>query len=229
MQVHWCFHFWATNPFGHNYNCQPKTNKNKSKKQDIGSDQQISRPTYCVFYINVVCLLAMFDPSPGAKSKQFFAAALCDRVSPITIPTISQNAWVFFNRARMYIIHGIYIYNTWHIVTSLLPATVSAIYTTNSCTINLAKIRHKNSTCVECAAHFSSFAQPAAKWRDLQRQISACASNDKAEATPQDETASSNTGPFSPCQVPAFLCLGFRSSRTRLTFPGKYGRKMNDQ
>ena len=83
--------------------------RTNQKKQDIGSDQQISRPTYCVFYINVVCLLAMFDPSPGAKSKQFFAAALCDRVSPITIPTISQNAWGFFNRARMYIIHGIYI------------------------------------------------------------------------------------------------------------------------
>jgi hypothetical protein len=78
-------------------------------------------------------------------------------------------------------------------VTSLLPVTVSAIYTTKRCTINLAKIRHKNAT---CAAHFFSFAQPAAKWRDLRRQISACASNDKAEATPQDETASSNTGPF---------------------------------
>ena len=60
-----------------------------------------------MFYINVVCLLATFDPSPGAKSKQFFAAALCDRVSPITIPNISQNAWEF-NRARMYIVHNIY-------------------------------------------------------------------------------------------------------------------------
>lgn len=93
--------------FGHNYNCQPKTNKNKSKitRYWVGSTILISRPTYCV--INVVCLLATFDPSPGAKSKQFFAAALCDRVSPITSPNISQNAWEF-NRAGMYIIHGIY-------------------------------------------------------------------------------------------------------------------------
>ena len=47
-----------------------------------------------------------------------------------------------------------------YIVTILLPVTVSTMYTTKSYTKNIVKIRHKNAT---CAAHFFSFAQPAAK------------------------------------------------------------------
>ena len=66
---------------------------------------------------------------------------------------IHANTSVFFHQ---YISIYLYIY----IVTSLLPVTVSAIYTTKSCTNNLAEIRDKNAT---CAAHFFSFAQLAAK------------------------------------------------------------------
>ena len=61
----------------------------------------------------------------------------------------------------------IYIYILLYIVTSPLPVTVSTIYTTKSCTKNLAEIRDKNAT---CAAHFFSFAQLAAKWRNPQRE-----------------------------------------------------------
>ena len=65
-------------------------------------------------------------------------------------------------------------------MTSLLPVTVSTIYTTKSCTKNLAEIRDKNAT---CAAHFFSFAQLAAKWRSPQRETTTFASNDSAGAT----------------------------------------------
>ena len=41
-----------------------------------------------------------------------------------------------------------------------------------------SNIGHKNAT---CTAHFFSFAQPAAKWRDLPRQTSAKRSNAKTE------------------------------------------------
>ena len=66
-----------------------------------------------------------------------------------------------------------------NIVTILLPVTVSTIYTTKSCTKNLAKIRHKNAT---CASHLLIFAQPVAIWRGLQGGIIVC---EKKKTTPR--------------------------------------------
>ena len=80
---------------------------------------------------------------------------------------------------KLYINVLIHDYVMIYLVTILLPVAVSTIYTTKSCTKNLAKIRHKNAT---CASHLLIFAQPVAIWRGLQGGIIVC---EKKKTTPR--------------------------------------------
>ena len=61
-------------------------------------------------------------------------------------------------------------------------------------------------------------------------KFSACASNDKAEATPQDETASSNTGPFFfLAKFLLFYVLGSGPPEQDWHFQESMEGKMDDQ
>ena len=71
--------------------------------------------------------------------------------------------YIFTHNIHIYIVLYVYIFlNTYiyiYVVTVLVPVTASTIYTTKSCTNNLAKIRHTNAT---CASQFFILAQSVA-------------------------------------------------------------------